>query len=61
MVDSTKILITLEKDLYERIKCQAVRFGNSASAYIRMAVSEKLEKDETSKMSSKYRTHLQDI
>ncbi len=50
MVNSTRELLVLEKDLHERIKFQATRFGNSASAYMRMAMTEKLEKDEETKI-----------
>ena len=58
MVSSKRVLLVLEKDLHERIKFQATRFGNSAAAYMRMAMTEKLEKDEETEMPLKYRSLL---
>ena len=58
MVNSTRELLVLEKDLRERIKFQATRFGNSASAYMRMAMTETLEKDEETEIPLKYRSLL---
>ncbi len=41
-------LMRFDTDVHERIKLQALRrFGITVTAYIRIAVMEKLEKDET--------------
>jgi hypothetical protein len=44
-----KFLLRIEPEMYERIQSQALRrFGMTASTYIRLALTERLEKDEIS-------------
>jgi predicted DNA-binding protein len=38
--------IRMDRNMYERLKKQSERIGVSVTAYIRMAFTEKLEKDE---------------
>lgn len=52
-----KFLLQLEHSVHERLLAQSLRrFGITATAYIRMALTEKLERDETSEvmMRKKY-------
>ena len=44
-----QFLLRVEPEMYERVQGQALRrFGMTASAYIRLALTERLEKDEIS-------------
>ncbi len=50
--DTVKFLLRMETDLYDRVKMQSLRrYSMSATAYIRMAIIERLEKDEMNEAS----------
>ena len=47
-----KFLLRVEPEMYERVKNQALRrFGMTATAYIRLALTERLEADEKTEAS----------
>jgi len=49
-----KFLLRLEPELYERVKLQALRrYGITASSYMRLALTERLEKDELSEAATR--------
>lgn len=49
-----KFLLRLEPEMYERVKLQALRrYGMTASTYMRLALTERLERDEASEAAAR--------